>query len=343
MIRNAGSAEKSPFNNRGQLCYSSHTHDVLPHVTKTKSPLRKKEAFVFTRNRSVVLESMEIRRLLSFASLNTHGTLSVVGTGGNDSITLQFTGTKVQAILNGQTLSFNKSNVKRIFAEGFGENDHITNKTSRPSTLIGDSGNDTLTGGSADDSLTGGSGDDHLDGGLGTNTIPLGSGHDMLDYSADGATAFTLDEFPPDLTGDKIHRFNDTATDVVSNAAAGYTVLGTSGNDTFNATDVSNPNIKIDLGGGNDTFRIGNGEIGAVDGGSGNDKISYGPDSLIVSVLGGSGNDTINDDYGGTGTLLIDGGSGTDTYNLSPDQVQMTDPVYARCARRHREFQSRFV
>src|SRR5215813_9437162 len=91
-------------------------------------------------------ELLESRTLLSFASLNSHGTLSVVGTGGNDSITVQFSGTKVQAILNGQTLSFNKSDVKRIFAEGFGGNDSIKNKTSLPSTLLGDAGNDSLIG-----------------------------------------------------------------------------------------------------------------------------------------------------------------------------------------------------
>ena len=50
------------------------------------------------------LESIESRLLLSFASLSSHGTLSVAGTGGSDSITVQFSGTKVQAILNGRVV-----------------------------------------------------------------------------------------------------------------------------------------------------------------------------------------------------------------------------------------------
>src|SRR5947207_3134086 len=138
------------------------------------------------------LESMESRLLLSFASLNSHGILSVVGTGGNDSITVQFSGTKVQAILNGQTKSFNKSDVKGIFAEGFGGNDRISNKTSLPSTLLGDAGNDTFVGGSANDEIDAGSGNDHFDGGLGMNAIHEGDGNDAFDYSSTAGGHFNL-------------------------------------------------------------------------------------------------------------------------------------------------------
>ena len=85
-------------------------------------------------------ELLESRFLLSaFASLSSHGTLSVAGTGKNDTIVVQFSGTKVQALLNGQTLSFDKSLVKQIWADGFGANDSLTNKTSLPSTLLGSS------------------------------------------------------------------------------------------------------------------------------------------------------------------------------------------------------------
>src|SRR5689334_15787091 len=121
-----------------------------------------KGKLMFRASADFTLESVEPRLLLSFASLSSHGTLSVVGTGGTDSITVQFSGTKVQAVLNGATASFNKSAVKRIFAEGLGGNDRIKNKTSLPSTLMGDSGNDSITGGSAADSIVGGSGDDHM-------------------------------------------------------------------------------------------------------------------------------------------------------------------------------------
>ena len=108
-------------------------------------------------------ESIESRLLLSFASLNVRGTLSVVGTGHGDSIVVKFNGSHVQAILNGQTKSFNKNDVKRIWSEAFGGNDRISNQTNLPSTLIGDGGNDSLIAGSGNDSLDGGSGNDTAD------------------------------------------------------------------------------------------------------------------------------------------------------------------------------------
>src|SRR5580692_6956412 len=118
------------------------------------------------------IESLETRRLLaSFASVSTHGTLSIVGTSQADTIVAQVSGSKVQAILNGATESFTSSSVKRIRIEAFGGNDKITNKPSLESALIGDAGNDTLVGGSANDIIQAGSGDDHFDGGLGVNQI----------------------------------------------------------------------------------------------------------------------------------------------------------------------------
>src|SRR5262245_2930279 len=99
--------------------------------------------------------TLEQRRLLSaaFASLSSHGTISVIGTKKNDSLIVQSSGTKVQAIQNGQVVTFSKSAVKRIWMNGFGGNDHLLNKTNLPSTLIGSSGDDTMVGGSGNDRI----------------------------------------------------------------------------------------------------------------------------------------------------------------------------------------------
>src|SRR5438552_4581486 len=133
-----------------------------------------------------ITEQLESRRLLAgdFATLSSHGTLSIVGTSKADTIVVQFNGAKMQAILNGQTRSFNKSDIKRFWIESFGGNDRITNKTGKPSTMIGDAGNDTFVGGSGDDDINAGSGDDHFDGGLGFNRIDPGDGADAFDYSS---------------------------------------------------------------------------------------------------------------------------------------------------------------
>ncbi len=71
------------------------------------------------RGQNASFESLETRRLLSssFASVNSNGTLSVVGTSKADTITVQTSGSKVQAILNGATESLTASTVKRIWAD----------------------------------------------------------------------------------------------------------------------------------------------------------------------------------------------------------------------------------
>src|SRR5437764_8254708 len=180
------------FNAAGRRRYSLFTHTTALFLHGSDKSTHSKEFNMSALRSLAKLESMESRLLLSFASLNSYGILSVVGTGGNDSITVQFSGTKVQAILNGQTKSFNKSDVKGIFAEGFGGNDRISNKTSLPSTLLGDAGNDTFVGGSANDEIDAGSGNDHFDGGLGMNAIHEGDGNDAFDYSSTAGGHFNL-------------------------------------------------------------------------------------------------------------------------------------------------------
>src|SRR5215218_6479035 len=96
-------------------------------------------------------EQLESRIFLAFASLNSHGILSVVGTSKNNAIVIDISGSNVRAKLDGSTLNFNKSSVKGIWVNAFNGDDNIQNKTSLPSTLIGAGGKDVLTGGSGDD------------------------------------------------------------------------------------------------------------------------------------------------------------------------------------------------
>src|SRR3954454_14005974 len=88
-----------------------------------------------------------------FASLNSHGILSVVGTSGNNTIVVDISGTKVRATRDGSSLSFDQSAVLGIWIDAFNGDDKVQNKTSIPSTLIGAGGNDSLTGGTGTDSI----------------------------------------------------------------------------------------------------------------------------------------------------------------------------------------------
>src|SRR4051794_24200512 len=114
-------------------------------------------------------EQLESRFLLAFASLNSRGILSVVGTSGNNSIVVDISGANVRAKLDGSTLNFNKTAVKGIWIDSFNGDDTIQNKTSLPSTLIGAGGNDKITGGASDD---------NLDGAEGLDTFFSSAGHD---------------------------------------------------------------------------------------------------------------------------------------------------------------------
>ena len=119
------------------------------------------------------LQSLEPRRLLSaaFASVNSQGTLSVVGTSKNDVITMSLHDGMIVAKLNASSLSFGATTVKRIWVNGFRGNDRIVNNTALPSTLLGSSGNDTLIAGSKNDLLDGGTGWDTGD--YSTRSMPI--------------------------------------------------------------------------------------------------------------------------------------------------------------------------
>ena len=128
-----------------------------------------------------LVQSLEPRRLLaaSFASLSSHGTLSVIGTAKNDTITISLINGKIVATLNSASMSFAKSSGQTNLGRWAHGNDHVENDTALPSTLLGSSGNDTLAGGSGDDTIDG------------------GGGHDLVDY-----------------THDPLHTFDFTSTDV---------------------------------------------------------------------------------------------------------------------------------
>jgi glucose/arabinose dehydrogenase len=185
--------------------------------------------------------------------------------------------------------------------------------------------NDNLSGGAGDDMLFGGSGDDTLEGGEDADTLMGGKGSDFASY-AGSASGVTINL----ATG--IAQGGDAAGDILRGIE---NLIGSAFADTL--TGDENDNI-IQPGAGDDT----------VDGGNGNDTVSYaettqgvvvdlsaltdqatgieiGADDLtsIEDVIGGSGGDVLTGDGGdnvlapGAGDDDLDGGAGLDTVSYA--------------------------
>jgi len=179
---------------------------------------------MFTRmqsqnNLNSVLEQLESRRLLASVAL-VGGVLTVLGTQGNDQITVSLRSgntSQLSVDMDGGVHNFNVSAINSIFVFGRTGNDLIqvsnangvvpfgvyfgggANKdtivggnfddTLRGSDdndeLTGGRGNDSLIGDDANDVLNGGSGDDFLNGGAGNDILSGNGGNDFVKGGAD--------------------------------------------------------------------------------------------------------------------------------------------------------------
>lgn len=122
------------------------------------------------------LEGLEARECpASFRVFN--GVLTVVGTEGNDTITVSRSGNWF--LVNGSPVS--AAGVQRLVISAGGGNDVVRNQTGLPSVIYGGTGDDVLYGGSRTDTIYGGAGNDFLYGRGGHDTLIGGGGHDVLD------------------------------------------------------------------------------------------------------------------------------------------------------------------
>jgi hypothetical protein len=110
------------------------------------------------------------------------GTLKVVGTSGDDTITIaKVTSRRAVVTLNGTELGTFGGVLRVDVRAGAGDDSvSLTNGFARRATLIAGAGNDTLTGGNGKQLLLGGAGDDVLAGGAGRDVIVGGTGQDNL-------------------------------------------------------------------------------------------------------------------------------------------------------------------
>jgi Ca2+-binding RTX toxin-like protein len=316
------------------------------------------QSFFFMEG-AVMFQNLEARRLLSTTLAG--GVLTVTGTSGNDTISISPSGSNIHVSQSGlPTASFPASSVHKINVLALGGNDtvSVSNSITTPSTLDGGSGNDALTGGGGNDLLSGGDGtdalhgndgNDVLDGGAGDDFLDGGSGNDTADYS-NRTTKITaeIDVSGDNEPGNPVNLAGHGGKSGEHDTYEGIqTIQGGSGNDMLSifGPAISNPTIPhygsflLSGNGGNDNLATDS--VSFVDpahlavslkGGAGNDALSDGDDSNLLSAqFGGSGNDSFfaDIDTGGFGNIaqpnIVDAGSGTDTEFLeTPNYPHVT-------------------
>jgi Ca2+-binding RTX toxin-like protein len=233
------------------------------------------------------VELLEARRLLS-ATLNSAGTLNILGTSKDDVISVyrpHNDPSRIEAKVRNVVSSFNLADVKQIRIEGFSGHDYIqvSNNIALPTRIYGGAGNDTIIGGGSRDRIYGGTGNDSIIG---------NSGHDIL-YGEEG--------------DDTIRGGN--GNDYIVGGEGNDFLEGNAGNDRLYGgpgNDIIHGNAGHDLiygGAGSDTLH----------GGAGNDSICGGDDDDFI--LGGDGHDYL---YGGEGNDFILGGNGDDDISGGP-------------------------
>jgi Ca2+-binding RTX toxin-like protein len=259
---------------------------------------------------SRTLESLEARQLLAAndpltVSIFKNGRdvwLNVVGTAGDDVITVQQTGKTSYQITNGTWMLNRTGTFLGIrVAAGLGNDTVTLVGAMQPRTwMLGEADNDTLTGGAAADSLNAGVGDDVVDGGAGNDIIAGDLGADVLSGG---------------LGNDNINGGLDA--DVLNGGDGNDLLNGLDGNDTLNGeagNDVLTSGHGDDVGHGgigNDTLH---GDAGndTLNGNEGNDLLNGGLDN--DSVDGGTDNDKLMGDLGAD---VYAGGSGLDSIDYT--------------------------
>jgi hypothetical protein len=213
------------------------------------------------------------------------GELKIVGSTGNDTISLTTDGTNIDISADGSTLTpVPLAGLSDILVNGRGGNNSISvaSGITLPATLHGHHGADTLMGGGGDNVLIGGGGDDSLVGGADTNLLIPGlqntfSSTPSGNATLNGGTGFSIADFS--YRTDKLTLSNNgqatsgdvnqgEGIDIMPNVSAiwggtaGDTIVGTvpgvflSGGDGANSVHGGGANDLLVGGGGNDTVIV---------------------------------------------------------------------------------------
>jgi Ca2+-binding RTX toxin-like protein len=231
--------------------------------------------------------------------------LRIVGDAGNDTISVNKSGTNLIVNANDTVSTVPQADVDRVEVE-LGRGDDVFTATASVAVPI------DLRAGDGHDTVVGGSGADRLEGGLGDDSITGGVGNDTFVYSA--ARAVQTDSLPDnDDLGD------DTITESASGGQDYIEISGTIGGDVINL-GMTGADLEITIAGDVTTTSYANIEKVVVklhDGTPGgvfvdvSDRftVSY-TATLPVQVFGAAGADSI---AGGKGNDVLEGSYGNDT------------------------------
>ncbi|WP_135506815.1 Hint domain-containing protein [Roseovarius aestuariivivens] len=257
------------------------------------------------------------------------------GGGGTDFVDYSTSAAAVNVDLGGGTSSGGDAqgdvvtNVEAVTGSAF--NDTLTGNAS-DNTLIGGDGDDLLSGGAGKDSILGGAGNDTFMGDLGDDTLNGGTGTDEADYSA-SAAAVNVNLSTGQGSGGDANNDRYTSIENVTGSDFADTILGDAA-DNFFIGGASGDSL--DGGAGNDTVSYDTSsaavfaslQLGAGSGGDANSDTLANIENLIGSdfndSLVGDANDNIlsggtGDDtlIGGAGADTLEGGAGSDTADYS--------------------------
>jgi len=211
------------------------------------------------------------------------GVLSIVGTDGDDNISVKGAGDDLVVRVNDTESTFAAADVTAITIDAGAGDDRVKlRRVGIDATIDGGDGNDHLGGGRGNDVINGGAGNDKIFGASGDDQLSGGDGNDAV--------------------------IGGSGDDVIDGGAGNDRLKGGRGNDTING---GADNDRVSGGHGDDNMLGGDGDD-KLAGGRGNDNIDGGAGN--DKIKGNRGEDVLNggDDIlvGNTEEDVIDGGEG---------------------------------
>jgi Ca2+-binding RTX toxin-like protein len=322
--------------------------DLFTPRTKT---IRRPRTAPLSRHPRLRLLELEDRRVLTVPylnpdiffpppgiSLNSTGTLSIVGDDRDTEATVSVEAGKVKVSLAEITYKqvglgsvvpiasitetqYDLANVSQICFYGHGGNDEFYNNTAIPSTAYGHGGDDVLQGGTAADKLYGGAGLDMLEGRAGDDLLDGGGDTDVYLFnglwlgSDTVAEAANLDSDELDFKG--LTSGSGVTIDLASTAKQAVHHWGA--NPSLYLTLTSGSGVEDVYGTNAKDVLKGNARGNGLYANGGDDELyGYGGDDWLV---GGGDNDKID---AGTGTNHVEDGTGNDSIDLTGNAVGVT-------------------
>ena len=270
-------------------------------------------------------------------------TVTVTGTGGNDTINVVGAGTSVSVIGLASQVDITNAEAGDVLTINAGAGNDTISAATLPATIIGltidgGAGADSITGSQGNDTLIGGDGNDIVNGGRGNDIARLGNGNDTFTWNPGDGSDIVEGEAGTDTLvfnganidesidisaiGQRARLFRNVGNIVMDIDGVENIQLATLGGvDNVNVNDLTGTAVKqvaIDLsampGSGQGD---GVADTVTVNGTAGDDTISVVTSGSSVAVNGLASQVTVKGFDAGGDSLVVDGGVGNDTINAS--------------------------